>query len=206
MASNAKVKWFLEADFLQSCNCDYGCPCEFSAPPTEGFCEGVVGYRINRGLYGEVSLDGLGLALIVHWPKAIHEGNGTAIIYCDERADQRQREALINIVSARDGGMPFEILVTTFSKVLEPRFAPIQFEFNGRNASLKVGNQITAHTAPIKNPVTGEPESVRIEHSTGFVFKQAECVSSEECRVSAGEVNFSWPHKAAFVTQIRYQN
>jgi hypothetical protein len=59
---------------------------------------------------------------------------------------------------------------------------------------------------PIKNPVTGEPESVRIEHSTGFIFKQAECVSAARMDVQAGELKFSWPNKAGFVTQIKYSN
>src|SRR6266446_3627777 len=27
--------------YLQACHCDYGCPCEFSAPPTAGSCHGV---------------------------------------------------------------------------------------------------------------------------------------------------------------------
>jgi hypothetical protein len=54
--------------------------------------------------------------------------------------------------------------------------------------------------------VTGEPESVRVEHATGFIFKQAECVSAAEMNAAAGELNFSWPNKAAFVTQIKYGN
>src|SRR5690348_15511320 len=58
MASTA-TKWWLEADYLQACNCDYGCPCEFEAPPTEGFCEGLGAWRISKGKYGDVSLDGL---------------------------------------------------------------------------------------------------------------------------------------------------
>lgn len=41
-------KWFFEADYLQSCNCDYGCPCEFSAPPSTGFCEGLCIWRIDK--------------------------------------------------------------------------------------------------------------------------------------------------------------
>ncbi len=104
------------------------------------------------------------------------------------------------------GGLPFEILATTFSKILEPPFVPFQFNFNGKNSSVRVGQQLAATVAPIKNPVTGEPESVRVEHETGFIFKTAECVSAEEMKVAAGELNFSWPKKAGFVCQIRYSN
>jgi hypothetical protein len=159
MAKN--VKWSFDADFIQACSCDYGCPCEFSAPPTTGFCEGMGAWKITRGSYGDVSLDGIGMAVAMRWPKAIHEGNGEACLYIDEKASPAQRE---------------------------------------------VGDVMDVAVEPIKNPVTGEPESVRVEHSTGFIFKSAECVSTERMKVKAGELNFAWPDKAAFVAQIQYGN
>jgi len=201
-----KVKWSIEADFLQACNCDYGCPCEFAAPPTRGSCEGMVAWHINRGSYGSVKLDGLGLGFAVHWPKAIHQGNGIAAVFVDERANPAQREALLQIASGKAGGMPFEIIITTFSKVLDPQFVPFKFNFSGRNSSVQIGNAINIALEPIKNPVTGAPESVRVEHATGFIFKLAECVSAATMDVNAGELKFSWPNKAAFVSQVSYSN
>ena len=203
---SAKTKWSLEAEFIQACNCDYGCPCEFSAPPTLGFCEGMGAWRIDHGAYGDVKLDGLGVGFAAHWPKAIHEGNGTCGLMFDERATPPQREALLEICSGKAGGMPFEIIVTTFSKILDPLYVPFQFNFNGRNSSVKVGKAMDVALEPIKNPVTGQPESVRVQHATGFVFKEAECVSAAKMNVDAGELKFSWPDKAAFVTQIKYGN
>jgi len=200
------TKWSLEADCIQACNCDYGCPCEFSAPPTTGFCQGMGAWRIERGVYGDVKLDGLDAAFAAHWPKAIHQGNGTCGLMFDERATPQQREALLQICSGKAGGMPFEIIVTTFSKLLEPQYVPFKFNFNGRNSSVQIGNLINVAVEPIKNPVTREPESVRIEHSTGFIFKNAECVSAAKMDVNVGELKFSWPNKAAFVTKIKYGN
>jgi hypothetical protein len=103
MATQATVKWAMEADYIQACNCDYGCPCEFEAPPTMGFCEGMGALRINRGNYGNVSLDGLGLAFALRSPGPMHEGNLTAAIFVDEKANQQQREALLNIASGKEG-------------------------------------------------------------------------------------------------------
>ena len=201
------TKWFFDADFLQACNCDFGCPCEFSAPPTQGYCEGMVGYRINRGRYGDVALDGLSLALAVYWPKAIHEGNGTAVPFIDVNANAQQRDAIVQIISGKAGGMPFEIIVQTFSKILDPQFVRIDFHVNGRNSSFTVGNgAMNIVVEPIKNPVTGEPENVRIQHSTGFIFKEADCVAAKQNVVNAGPVKFSWPQKAAFVTKVQYSN
>lgn len=203
---SSPVKWNFEAEFIQACSCDYGCPCEFSAPPTKGFCEGMIAWRINKGKYGDVPLDGLGLAVAVSWPKAIHEGNGTACVFIDEGANQAQREALLQIASGQAGGLPFEIVATTFSKVLDPQFVPFEFQLQGRNSRVRVGDAINVTVEPIKNPVTGEPESVRIDHSTGFIFKEAECVSAAEMKVNAGELKFAWPNKAGFVTQVQYGN
>ena len=206
MTAPTKVKWSIEADYIQACNCDYGCPCEFSAPPTYGSCQGMGAWKINHGRFGDLSLDGLAFGFAAHWPKAIHEGNGTVCLFFDERANSQERDALVRIVGGQEGGLPFEILVTTFSKVLEPRFVPFHFHLDGRDSRVQIGEAVTVALEPIKNPVTGEPESVRIEHETGFVFKQAECASAKECRVAVEEINFSWPNRAGFVTKIKYGN
>jgi hypothetical protein len=206
MATQQQVKWNIEADYFQACNCDYGCPCEFEAPPTQGYCEGLGAWRINRGRYGNVSLDGLGFAFVAHWPGAIHEGNGTVALFFDDRANQQQRDALLQIASGQAGGIPFEIIVTTFSNILGPQFVPIQFDIKGKDSSVRIGNAAAMAFEPVKNPVSGEPEGIRIEHATGFIFKGAEVVSAKECRASVGEVDFSWPNKAGFVTQIQYGN
>jgi hypothetical protein len=59
---------------------------------------------------------------------------------------------------------------------------------------------------PIKNPVTGEPESIRVEHASGFIFKAADCASAKEQRVKSPKMEFSYPDKAAFVSKVRYGN
>lgn len=204
--NTTQTKWSFQADYLQACNCDYGCPCEFSAPPTRGFCEGTGAWRIINGSFGDVPLDGLMLAFAARWPKAIHEGNGTLALIIDEGATAQQREALLTICSGEAGGLPFEILATTITTVLDPIFARIQFNLNGRDSSVRVGDALMVALEPIKNPVTGETESVRVEHATGFIFKGAEAVSGKECRVNVPGLTFSWPDKAGFVTQINYGN
>ncbi|MBI3881619.1 MAG: DUF1326 domain-containing protein [Verrucomicrobia bacterium] len=204
--SDVKTKWALEAEFLQACNCDYGCPCEFAAPPTLGYCEGMGAYKITRGHFGALKLDGLALGFAARWPKAIHEGGGTLQLYVDERATSEQRAAILTIASGQAGGLPFEILATTFSTVLEPSFVRFEFHLDGRNSRVRIGTGVNVAMAPIKNPVTGAPESVRISHETGFIFKDAECVSAEVMTVDAGPLKFSWPKKAGFVTRISYAN
>jgi hypothetical protein len=200
------VKWWFEADYIQACNCDFGCPCEFQAPPTKGFCEGSGAWHIRSGRCGEVPLDGLGLAFAARWPGALHLGGGTGALFIDERASEAQRAALLQIASGQAGGMPFEIIVTTFSKVLDPFFVPFTFHWDGRNSRVKIGPYMEIETEPVKNPVTGSPEGVKIVHETGFVFKEAEVVAGKTCTASAGEVQFDWPNQSGFVALVRYAN
>ena len=200
------VKWFIEADYLQACNCDYGCPCEFEAPPTPGFCEGMGAYRINKGKFGDVALDGLAFAFALTFPAAMHKGNGTLVLFFDEKATPKQREALQTITSGKVGGMPFVVFGMLFSKILDPIFAPFTFNLNGLNSSVKIGSAVSVQMEPIKNPITGDAESIRIEHATGFIFKGADVVSAKENLLKSPGMNFSYPDKAGFVTKIKYGN
>jgi hypothetical protein len=206
VTTEVATKWAIEADYLQSCNCDYGCPCEFEAPPTLGYCEGVGAYLINKGNFGDVSLNGLGFAYAVRSPEALHKGNLTLALFLDENASQEQRDALITICSGASGGMPFEIIASLVTTMLDPMDVRFDFKLDGRNSSVKIGDVGSIELEPIKNPVTGEPEAVRIEHETGFIFQGADVVSAKAGDISVDGLEFSWPEKAGFVTKVSYSN
>jgi len=199
-------KWFFEADYIQACNCDYGCPCEFSAPPTTGYCHGLGAWKINRGEYDGLSLDGLALAFAAKWPGAIHEGNGTLCLFISEQANPQQRSAIIEIASGKAGGLPFEILAATITNLLEPQFGNFEFNIDGINSSVRIGDRFKIALEPIKNPVTREPEQVAVNHGTGFIFKTAECASARSGDVKVDDMAFSYPDKAGFISRIRYGN
>ena len=49
----AQIDWRFEAVELLTCNCDWGCPCQFNARPTHGDCRAA-------GAFSRDSPDGLG--------------------------------------------------------------------------------------------------------------------------------------------------
>src|SRR5207245_2873804 len=51
-------RWELKVDYVESCNCNFGCPCNFSGYPTDGHCEALVGYHVRQGHFGRTRLDG----------------------------------------------------------------------------------------------------------------------------------------------------
>jgi hypothetical protein len=106
----AGTEWQLSGDYFENCNCNVVCPCLVSpAPPltsrpSQGVCDVALAFHIDKGSYGQVALDGLNLALIAHTPGRMGDGNWTVAVYVDERADDRQTEALGAIFGGAEGG------------------------------------------------------------------------------------------------------
>lgn len=173
------ARWEIKGREFVHCNCAYGCPCQFNARPTHGSCHAVAGIEIREGKHGSVRLDGLNIAAVLAWPGAIHEGKGQVVPIVDERATPEQREALLRIMSGLDtepGATFFQVFSTTYEKVHDPVFAPIEFEVDvdGRTARLRVPGVIDARGEPIRNPVTGDEHRARIELPHGFEYAVAE--------------------------------
>jgi hypothetical protein len=171
--------WTIKGKEFVHCNCSYGCPCQFNALPTHGHCQAVAAIDIEQGHHDETDLSGLRIGLIVAWPGPIHEGNGQAVPIVDERADPRQREALLRIMSGLDtvpGATFFQVFSTTFTKVHEPVFAPIDLrvDIDRRSARLDIPGWIDARGEPIVNPVTGEEHRARINLPQGFEYDVCE--------------------------------
>ena len=63
-----------------TCNCNWGCPCQFNALPAHRDCRAIVGTADRPAVhFGDVPLDGLKAVAVFAWPGAIHEGNGEGL-------------------------------------------------------------------------------------------------------------------------------
>lgn len=186
------TSWSMKGKHLKNCNCAFGCPCDFNAPPTYGPCEGMTGMEIDEGHFDDVRLDGLRWACTYHWPGPLHEGNGTIQAIIDERADEAQRTAMITILSGREQveGTFFQIISLIAPNVHQPLFLPIEFEFDldGRTARVNVPGVFETTSEPIRNPVTGEPHRIRVDMPEGFEYKLAEIASAS--LKGSGEIKF----------------
>jgi len=177
--------WRLTGTVLIACNCDYGCPCNFNARPTTGDCEGGWTWHVDEGSVGDVSLDGLTFSVFADWPGAIHEGNAEAVVLVDERADDRQREAISTLVGGEVGG-PWGVLAWTWPTVHGPFPVRYELELAGVDSRVKAGDMFELELEPIRNPVTGaeiHPGAVLPE---GIVVKHADFASSKVFRVRNG--------------------
>lgn len=62
----SEPKWSLRGEYMESCNCDYLCPCIYTNPQeaaTHDHCTAAMVFHINEGNFGGTKLDGLKFAL-----------------------------------------------------------------------------------------------------------------------------------------------
>ena len=176
------VDWMIKGNKLATCSCDFGCPCEFNAPPTRMPCEGVMAMEITEGHFGDVRLDGLRVAGVYNWPGAMHDGGGTWLSIVDKAATEAQVEALFKIMGGeeQEPTTGFAIYGSTIEHEPDPIFADIQFEWDldGRRGRFVVDGVMAADIEPIRNPVTGEAHHIAIRPRDGFEFREAEMASA----------------------------
>jgi hypothetical protein len=177
------VDWEIRGPEISSCNCDWGCPCQFNSLPTRGHCRAAVMLRIEEGHFGAVHLDGLHAGAMLAWPGPIHEGSGECLPIIDERASDCQRNAILAILSGAEtepGATIFNVFATTYANVYPPVFAKIHFalDFPSGTGSFSVPGLIESINGPITNPMTGDVHRATVRLAKSFEFVEAEFVDS----------------------------
>ena len=116
-ASN--IKWKIEGDYFEGCNCDSICPCIFKADPDEGYCNVTAAWHIQKGIYdNKIILDGFNIVALFHTPGNMLSGpKWNAALYIDERANKEQNDSLITIYSGQAGGF-FAVASNLIGKML----------------------------------------------------------------------------------------
>ncbi len=200
------LKWHYKAEMITACNCDWGCPCNFNARPTNGFCDGVYAAKITAGSAGPVKLDGVKFVYAGLWPKAIHEGRGTVKILIEEQATKEQRKALDEVLRGKQGGMPWGLFSATVDTWLDTGFVPIEWKFDGPRSYYKAGKEAQASLEPMRNPVTGEEASAKVVLPKGIVCDELEVTSTKSFAVFTKGLKFAAPGKYGFYTTVGHGN
>jgi len=201
----AHVDWSITGPQIATCNCAWGCPCQFNGLPTYGDCRAAVAMRIDKGHFGTVSLDGLKWVGLFAWPRAIHEGNGEALAIIDERATEEQRNAILTILSGQEqepGATYFNVFASTITKMNEPLSRPINFEADvgACTGRFSVAGIVDSHAEPVRNPTNRAPHRVKVSLQEGFEFVEAEFGSSTT--KASGSVPLDWSDRHAHLAII----
>ncbi len=174
--TETKTGWRLKGVGFEFCNCLPGCTCNFSGFPTssDGSCKAAVANSITEGHCGDIDLSGIDVVAILDWPSAIHDGGGKAVFVVPEEVTEEQLGVLAQIFTGQLGGMPWEILGTTFEVAGVVR-APVNITHDGIESGFSVPGVGEAKGTTMRNPVTGEAHGAAIVLDTGFIWKKGDC-------------------------------
>jgi hypothetical protein len=139
----AESKWALRGEYMESCNCDYLCPCIYTnpqGPATFDHCTALLVFRIDTGNFAETNLDGLKFALVIRSGKVMADGNWIFAGVVDDRADIAQRSALASIVAGEAGGTPAIIRQNLVSDFRGIEFKPIEVHIDGLKRSVSISD------------------------------------------------------------------
>jgi hypothetical protein len=193
--------WEFKGRELVNCTCEYGCNCQFNALPDKGHCHAVAAIQIDEGRHGDTNLDGLRVAALFKWPGPIHEGQGEALAFVDERANEKQRDALLRIMTGQDTdpfATVFAVFAATIETMHEPVVTPIEFEVDveARLGRLSVPGFVEMSGEPIRNAVTGAETRAQIRLPEGFEYEVAE-IGSASSRTIGGPMQLDISAKYA---------
>src|SRR5438132_6776577 len=163
----ATPQWKVSGQYYETCSCDFVCPClpgQMAVSPTKGSCIFAMAFKIDKGSYGTVSLDGLGFIVLGYTPEAMGKGNWSVGLVADERASVEQRDAITAIASGAAGG-PMAALSGLIGNFLGVEPAPIRFNRSGDTWSVSASGFVDMAAAGAKGINPAEPAPLHLDHT-----------------------------------------
>lgn len=198
------MAWSIKARYYEACNCELGCPCNMSGFPSDGTCEGGICFQVTEGEKDGVDLTGAKVASAVKWPGAIHEGNGVMLAIID--AAEEQRGPLVEIMTAQDPGLPFEIIAATVSEIHGPFFEPIEISEGPDGPRIRAGDDFDIAWQAFQDPVSGERHEPHMVLEHGFIFTDALIGTTSSFAVDKDGVTLSHPGKNSYLSDVTWSS
>ena len=164
--TNTIPKWKASGDWFDVCKCNIPCPCEFAQAPTYEECDSILAYHIKKGNYGDIPLDDLNVLALGSFKGNIWTGDGLTrvnmAIFFDEKANEKQREALNMIFSGRAGGFMAEF-AKLIGEIRGIEYASIKFELADDLSfwSAEIPGKVLARAEALTGPTT--PPGKRVQ-------------------------------------------
>jgi hypothetical protein len=152
------MAWKLAGEYFENCSCEILCPCITSSlqgPADYERCQLPLVLKIREGAFEEISLDGLVFIMVVDSPQVMGEGGWRVALYVDERADERQQQALQAILSGEHGGPP-EMLAPLIGEMLGLKLVPIHYESSGSRFRVEVPGIMEFEVEGVTSPGSDE--------------------------------------------------
>jgi hypothetical protein len=201
------LPWAITGTYLEACNCEAICPCRrvggrAGGRSTYGLCVGALSWAVRDGRAGEVNLAGLGAVMATRYHDDEPGSPWSFFLYVDEHGDERQRQALAQILTGQLGGTPQRQFpwVWKESHLLGWRSAEIEIEHTPRRGWFRAGGEVMVR---VRGPVAEqEPVTCGIPgHDQSGTELYADLL-----RVQEGSLSFELTGKCAYESTFAYSS
>ena len=157
------MAWKISGQYMESCNCDYLCPCIYTNPQgraTHDHCTALLVFRIDEGQADGTDLKGCKFAFVIKTGPVMADGNWAFANVVDAASDA-QAQALTKIAGGEAGGTPQFIrdhLVTDYRGAVRK---PIEIGIDGNRRTVDIPGVLRfaiAGVEPRNRP--GEPMAI----------------------------------------------
>lgn len=195
------ANWHIVGDWFDNCSCAVPCPCTFAQAPDNGVCESVLFWHIKQGQYGDVELNGLSFVRVGRWQGDLWAGkaSGSAGLYIDARADDRQAEILPRIFGGQVGGFPAQVAgyFAEGRKVVGVERADISFEIAPDRSrwGTEIAGKLKAWAEAITGPTSLPGKYPQLHNPPGSETGPGQIATwgkSTICTVDCFGFKFSW--------------
>jgi hypothetical protein len=157
------MAWQISGQYMESCNCDYLCPCIYTNPQgkaTHDHCTALLVFRIDEGQADGVDLAGGKFALVFKTGPVMADGNWVYGAVVDGKDDQVA--ALEKIAGGEAGGTPGMIRANLVSDYRGVQRAKIGITVDGHKRAVDIPGVLSFAVQGVapRNRPDGEPMAI----------------------------------------------
>jgi hypothetical protein len=201
------LPWRISGSYLEACNCEAICPCRRIAGrpggrSTYGECLGALSWIVEEGHAGDVDLADMRAVLASRYHDDEPGSPWTFALFVDARGEERQREAMADILTGRLGGTPRKQFPWVFkdANLLGVEALEIDIDHTPGRGWFRVGGKVEVRV--------GEPLSDQ-EAVTCVIpghDRQGRELVSDSIEVDAGPLVFSLRGRCAYESTFAYSS
>jgi len=180
------MAWKISGQYMESCNCDYLCPCIFTnpqGPGTRDHCTALLVFRIDEGEADGVDLAGGKFALIFKTGRIMADGNWVYGAVIDP-ANDGQAAALEKIAGGEAGGPPGMICQNVVADHRGVARAPIDIGVDGLKRTVDIPGVLNFSIQGVE-PRARPGEAMHIDNTSHPANKRLALAQASEMRVDA---------------------
>ena len=193
------MAWKLRGTYVETCSCDFFCPCNFNLANGADYdrCRVTFVFNVTDGDVEGTDVSGLTVAAVADTPKVMSEGNWRLGMFIDAAASDEQAQALGAVFSGQLGGV-MAAVGPLIGEQLGVERAPIEVREDGLRHSVRIGDQVDFEVEDVLPFGAESGDPVRI---TGVFHPAAsELAVSRATRSRINAFGIEYEGKAGFST------